>query len=215
MNFPAEPKIANWNCCNIWYPLCTSWSRPSTLLHSSKVRPIAEPLSTGKPLAYPSTVSICRLTITASCPMDLQYFPMDRQLCFIEIESCEYSPHWEAQMTVTMTVTPSIQLGTRWPTSATSGTTASILFRYLPTCLCRSSRCSGTGKRPLKRVCRQVRQRSRFCFQLIVLCRIRVLWIREREFFLLSLSFFFIVVQRSRFFMRTQILWNTLCVLAW
>lgn len=31
-----------------------------------------------------------RLTITASCPMNLQYFPMDRQLCHIEIESCEY-----------------------------------------------------------------------------------------------------------------------------
>ena len=31
-----------------------------------------------------------RLTITASCPMNLQYFPMDRQLCYIEIESCEY-----------------------------------------------------------------------------------------------------------------------------
>ncbi|KPJ09149.1 Gamma-aminobutyric acid receptor subunit beta [Papilio machaon] len=30
-----------------------------------------------------------RLTITASCPMDLQYFPMDRQLCNIEIESCK------------------------------------------------------------------------------------------------------------------------------
>lgn len=30
-----------------------------------------------------------RLTITASCPMDLQYFPMDRQLCYIEIESCK------------------------------------------------------------------------------------------------------------------------------
>ncbi|EEB10168.1 Gaba-gated chloride channel, putative [Pediculus humanus corporis] len=29
-----------------------------------------------------------RLTITASCPMNLQYFPMDRQLCHIEIESC-------------------------------------------------------------------------------------------------------------------------------
>lgn len=31
-----------------------------------------------------------RLTITASCPMGLQYFPMDRQLCHIEIESCKY-----------------------------------------------------------------------------------------------------------------------------
>ncbi|XP_069989119.1 gamma-aminobutyric acid receptor subunit beta isoform X1 [Penaeus vannamei] len=32
-----------------------------------------------------------RLTITASCPMNLQYFPMDRQLCIIEIESFGYS----------------------------------------------------------------------------------------------------------------------------
>ncbi|XP_024937832.1 gamma-aminobutyric acid receptor subunit beta isoform X12 [Cephus cinctus] len=32
-----------------------------------------------------------RLTITASCPMNLQYFPMDRQLCRIEIESWNYS----------------------------------------------------------------------------------------------------------------------------
>uniref|UniRef100_A0A336MTR4 Gamma-aminobutyric acid receptor subunit beta n=1 Tax=Culicoides sonorensis TaxID=179676 RepID=A0A336MTR4_CULSO len=32
-----------------------------------------------------------RLTITASCPMNLQYFPMDRQLCHIEIESCKYT----------------------------------------------------------------------------------------------------------------------------
>lgn len=33
------------------------------------------------------------LTITASCPMNLQYFPMDRQLCHIEIESCKYATH--------------------------------------------------------------------------------------------------------------------------
>ena len=33
---------------------------------------------------------LLRLTITASCPMDLQYFPMDSQLCYIEIESCKY-----------------------------------------------------------------------------------------------------------------------------
>lgn len=32
-----------------------------------------------------------RLTVTASCPMDLQYFPMDSQLCSIEIESYGYS----------------------------------------------------------------------------------------------------------------------------
>jgi len=32
-----------------------------------------------------------RLTITASCPMDLQYFPMDSQLCYIEIESFGYT----------------------------------------------------------------------------------------------------------------------------
>lgn len=36
-------------------------------------------------------IVFCRLTITASCPMDLQYFPMDRQLCNIEIESCKLS----------------------------------------------------------------------------------------------------------------------------
>ncbi|KAI8431015.1 hypothetical protein MSG28_001096, partial [Choristoneura fumiferana] len=41
-----------------------------------------------------------RLTITASCPMHLQYFPMDRQLCHIEIESFGYTMrdiryHWK------------------------------------------------------------------------------------------------------------------------
>lgn len=32
-----------------------------------------------------------RLTVTASCSMDLQYFPMDSQMCSIEIESCKNS----------------------------------------------------------------------------------------------------------------------------
>lgn len=31
-----------------------------------------------------------RLTVCASCPMDLRHFPMDSQLCNIEIESCEF-----------------------------------------------------------------------------------------------------------------------------
>lgn len=32
-----------------------------------------------------------RITVTASCPMDLQYFPMDSQLCYLEIESFGYT----------------------------------------------------------------------------------------------------------------------------
>jgi len=32
-----------------------------------------------------------RLTVTASCPMDLRYFPMDSQLCNVEIESFGYT----------------------------------------------------------------------------------------------------------------------------
>ncbi|XP_021961461.1 gamma-aminobutyric acid receptor subunit beta isoform X2 [Folsomia candida] len=32
-----------------------------------------------------------RLTVTATCPMNLQYFPMDRQLCTVEIESFGYT----------------------------------------------------------------------------------------------------------------------------
>ena len=31
-----------------------------------------------------------RITITASCPMNLKYFPLDSQLCPVEIESCEF-----------------------------------------------------------------------------------------------------------------------------
>ena len=32
-----------------------------------------------------------RITITASCPMNLKYFPLDSQLCPVEIESCTYN----------------------------------------------------------------------------------------------------------------------------
>jgi Neurotransmitter-gated ion-channel ligand binding domain len=35
-------------------------------------------------------VLFCRLTVTSMCPMDLTYFPMDTQICSLEIESCEY-----------------------------------------------------------------------------------------------------------------------------
>lgn len=31
-----------------------------------------------------------RLTVVSSCPMNLRYFPMDRQMCTIEIESCKF-----------------------------------------------------------------------------------------------------------------------------
>ncbi|CAN8032804.1 unnamed protein product, partial [Ixodes persulcatus] len=36
-------------------------------------------------------LSSLTLTVTASCPMDLRYFPMDRQACTIEIESFGYT----------------------------------------------------------------------------------------------------------------------------
>ena len=32
-----------------------------------------------------------RLTVKATCPMDLTYFPMDSQLCTLEIESYGYT----------------------------------------------------------------------------------------------------------------------------
>jgi len=34
---------------------------------------------------------VTRLTVTASCSMDLTFFPMDRQICSLEIESCKYT----------------------------------------------------------------------------------------------------------------------------
>ena len=69
------------------------------------------------------TVSFSRLTITASCPMDLQYFPMDSQLCYIEIESCKLITFW------TFSSLLWFQLGTRWVIFGTSGTMDSTPFR--------------------------------------------------------------------------------------
>ena len=30
------------------------------------------------------------MTVTAACPMNFRYFPMDHQTCDFEIESCNY-----------------------------------------------------------------------------------------------------------------------------
>ncbi|KAG8233302.1 hypothetical protein J437_LFUL012916 [Ladona fulva] len=38
-----------------------------------------------------SVVRSVRITVTASCPMNFQYYPMDSQVCSIEIESYGYS----------------------------------------------------------------------------------------------------------------------------
>lgn len=36
-------------------------------------------------------VSVCRLSVTLSCPLDLQLFPMDTQRCKMQLESCEFA----------------------------------------------------------------------------------------------------------------------------
>ena len=36
-----------------------------------------------------NSIELCRLSGKFSCPMDLRYFPMDSQLCYMEIESCK------------------------------------------------------------------------------------------------------------------------------
>lgn len=34
--------------------------------------------------------TLFRLTVTANCPMSLEHFPLDRQNCSLEIESCKH-----------------------------------------------------------------------------------------------------------------------------
>lgn len=33
-----------------------------------------------------------RLSLVLACPMDLKYYPLDKQTCMIRMASCEYSP---------------------------------------------------------------------------------------------------------------------------
>lgn len=66
---------------------CKSFFLP----HSQSSVSLPVSLSFSLPNVYPlGRHEHDRLTVTASCPMDLQYFPMDRQLCTIEVESCEH-----------------------------------------------------------------------------------------------------------------------------
>ena len=45
------------------------------------------------PLCYCACLDVIifllRLNVKASCSVDLQYYPLDRQLCYLELESCE------------------------------------------------------------------------------------------------------------------------------
>ena len=47
-----------------------------------------------------------RLTIKATCPLNLEYFPMDKQMCTLEIESFGYTmsgavtEHYQAQKSI-------------------------------------------------------------------------------------------------------------------
>lgn len=45
-----------------------------------------------------------RLTIKASCPMYLHYFPVDEQSCPLQFGSCEYDSHMDKAVMVMMTM---------------------------------------------------------------------------------------------------------------
>ena len=56
-----------------------------------------------------------RLTVTASCPMDFTYFPMDSQRCSLEIESFGYttrdiSYHWSKAPNPSVAFSKDVQL---------------------------------------------------------------------------------------------------------
>lgn len=41
-------------------------------------------------MKYFPSLSVCRITTTAACMMDLRRYPLDEQNCTLEIESCKY-----------------------------------------------------------------------------------------------------------------------------
>lgn len=45
--------------------------------------------------------SVCRITTTAACMMDLRRYPLDEQNCTLEIESCKYRRPWQPPLTPT------------------------------------------------------------------------------------------------------------------
>lgn len=51
-------------------------------------------------LYFPSR-SVCRITTTAACMMDLRRYPLDEQNCTLEIESCKYRCPWQPALTPT------------------------------------------------------------------------------------------------------------------
>lgn len=51
-------------------------------------------------ILFPSC-SVCRITTTAACMMDLRRYPLDEQNCTLEIESCKYRCPWQPALSPT------------------------------------------------------------------------------------------------------------------
>ena len=91
-----------------------------------------------------------RLTVTSSCPMNLQYFPMDRQLCTIEIESCKNRKLSSKSLWFTPNFFRSEQTDTQWQTLCISGVSTArtgSAYRIPYSCLNSKSKESKTCKR--------------------------------------------------------------------
>lgn len=54
-----------------------------------------------KHIKHPPSHSVCRITTTAACMMDLRRYPLDEQNCTLEIESCKYRSSRQPALTPT------------------------------------------------------------------------------------------------------------------